>query len=142
MTHAKKACVRDSIAFERHVWWHTEVNNELFWYGQVRIGNPSLPQQHVQHSKLWYDICQLFFSFFFLYPPQFSCVTLQNFKSSFKFSFSSDFTFVLLINIFIFEMVYRIGIVFSISSIFNFLSIKFGSHYFDCCLFVLHDFLN
>jgi hypothetical protein len=29
MTHAKKACVRDSIAFELHVWWHTEVNNEF-----------------------------------------------------------------------------------------------------------------
>ena len=83
-----------------------------------------------------------FFFFFFLCPPQFPYVTLQNFKSSLKFSFSFRFYPFLLINIFIFEMVYRIGIAFSISSTFNFLSIKFGPHYFDCCLFVLYDFLN
>ena len=143
MPHAKKACIRDSIAFERHVWWHTEVNNELPWYGQVYLGGPSLPQQHVQHSKLWYEKKWLsFFSSSFSVHLSFHVWHFKTSNHPLNFLFPSYFTFVLLINILIFKMVYRIGIAFSISSTFNFLSIKFDSHYFDCCLFVLHDFLN
>jgi hypothetical protein len=69
-------------------------------------------------------------------------VALYNFKLVIRFVFSSYLIPLLLITIFLFQIIYKITIVFRFHPLSIFSSLRFSSHSFYWYLFIFNHFLN
>jgi len=105
---------------------------------------PLHPRRHVWLADLWFSVSGIFVFFFFITFFSFSSINAPNppsFQNNPSIFFFSDLVHVLLIIIFLFEIIYKIGFSLILSS-FNFFHLSDFVHIFFCYLFYWRSFLK
>ena len=108
----------------------------LMWLDSSRHSLPPTTASVALRPTVWYQwTFSSSSSSSFLYSPWFPCVALYNFKLVIRFVFSSYLIPLLLITIFLFQIIYKITIVFRFHPLSIFSSLRFSSHSFYWYLF-------